>query len=245
MRALPSVSICAPAYDEEQAIEGFLDDCWDALEGDGARARLDYELLVVDDGSRDGTLARLERRARDWPRLRVLEHGENKGIAAAWRTLYLAASKRYAFLIGSDGQWRCADLWPMLDAYRRGADVVIGVRRDKRAVYTPARRLLSAGYRLATRALFGVDLRDAGSLKLAPREVFAVDLVSDSVFADAERMLRAVRAGMRLDFVPCAFHPRRGGVATGARPAVVARAARDLVRTFVELRLRADRTRPS
>jgi glycosyltransferase involved in cell wall biosynthesis len=238
LRPLPGVSICAPAWNEEANLTAFLDDCRAAL--DGGPAPLDYEVLVLDDGSRDRTGAILDERAADWPALRPLRHASNRGIAASLRTLYAAATHPYVFLIGADGQWRCADLWPMLDAYRAGADVVVGVRRDKAAIYTPFRRAVSAAYRHLTRVAFGVDLHDAGSLKLAPRAVFARALVSDSVFADAERLLRAARAGQRLAFVPCEFHPRRAGVATGARPAVVARAARDLVRTFVALRLRAD-----
>jgi glycosyltransferase involved in cell wall biosynthesis len=236
LRPWPAVSICAPAYNEEGAIDAFVDDCFDALEGKGAAFALDYEVIVVDDGSRDRTYERLLARAASWPRLRVLRHPENRGIPAAWRTIYGASTKPYVFLIGSDGQWRCADLWPMLEAQRRGADVVVGVRQNKSRIYTPFRRVISRGYRLATRLLFGVDLRDPGSLKLAPREVFVTELVSDSVFADAERLLRAVRSGMTIDFVPCHFEPRRTGVATGARRDVVARAARDLVRTFAALR---------
>jgi glycosyltransferase involved in cell wall biosynthesis len=234
--SFPSVSICAPAYDEEGAIDGFLDDCWEALEGSFARAPLDYEVIVVDDGSRDGTHARLAARAAEWPRLRVLRHPENRGLGAAWSTIYAAASKELIFLVGSDGQWRCADLWPMLDEVVAGAGVVVGVRGNKEAIYTPGRRAVSRAYRLAVRALFGVDLHDAGSLKLGPREVFDRPLVSTGVFCDAERLLRAAREGRKLAFVPCSFHPRRTGRATGARRDVVVRAAIDLGRTFIAFR---------
>ncbi|GAC1352462.1 MAG: hypothetical protein NVSMB1_15570 [Polyangiales bacterium] len=241
MRDLPAISICAPAYNEEANLDLFLDDCYRALEGDGAQARLDYELILVDDGSQDGTFHVLQRRAAQWPQLKVLRHKTNQGIPTAWKTIYGAATKPYIFLIGCDGQWRCADLWRLIEAHREGADVVVGVRQNKRDIYTPFRRIISASYRLATQLLFQVDLQDAGSLKLAPREIFTAKLVSNSVFADAERLIRARRNGMTLAFVPCEFHPRRAGVATGARSDVVFRAAQDLVRSFVAIRFRESR----
>jgi hypothetical protein len=117
-----------------------------------------------------------------------------------------------------------------------GADFVIGVRSNKRDVYTPYRRALSWGYERIVRAL-GAPGGDPGSIKLARRELLHAAVAAEGVFAEGERVIRAARSGARVVEVPVEFHRRGAGKATGARRAVVVRAIVDAVRVTTSLTL--------
>jgi hypothetical protein len=83
-------------------------------------------------------------------------------------------------------------------------------------VYTPARRVISKAFNLLPRILFGARVEDAGSNKLGVREVFEYQLISRSVFFEAERIILAHRRGRRVEFVPIRFLSRTQGKAMGA-----------------------------
>ena len=84
---LPSVSVCFPAYNEEAAIADVLQEAHGLLSGSG----LDYEIVVCDDGSRDGTAAIVEDLVRRVPAIRFLKHPQNLGISATFEHLFSAA----------------------------------------------------------------------------------------------------------------------------------------------------------
>jgi hypothetical protein len=117
-----------------------------------------------------------------------------------------------------------------------GADLVVGVREDKRAVYTPYRRVVSYGYEAIVR-LLGSPVGDPGSIKLGRAAALRVPITSRGVFAEGERLIRATRAGYRIIGCPVPFHPRQSGKATGARTDVVARALLDAARVSASLTL--------
>jgi hypothetical protein len=108
------------------------------------------------------------------------------------------------------------------------------VRTNKRAIYTPYRRIVSWGYERIVRAL-GAPGGDPGSIKLARRELLDAAVASRGVFADGERVIRAARAGARVVEVGVEFHRRDTGKATGARRDVVAQAIVDAARVASSL----------
>jgi len=118
----------------------------------------------------------------------------------------------------------------MLEHLLAGADLVVGVRNNRREVYTVARRILSFGFNMLPRVLFGVTVQDAGSVKLGRREIFLFDLTSTSPFFEAERIIRASREGYQIDFVPIRFMVRSGGKASGSSWKNIRASVRDLFR---------------
>jgi hypothetical protein len=132
-------------------------------------------------------------------------------------------------LISADREWPMTSLVDMAGAAERGADFVVGVRVNKRAIYTPYRRIISWGYERVVRAL-GALAADPGSIKLARRELLHTAVTARGVFAEGERVIRAARSGARVVEVPVEFHRRETGQATGARHDVVAAALVDAVR---------------
>jgi glycosyltransferase involved in cell wall biosynthesis len=230
---LPSLSIVIPAYNEEGSIGATIEDALRV----GAGAASELEVVVCDDGSADATAAI----ARRYP-VRLVEHARNRGIEASMRDLYRAARGDWVFLMSADRQWPMEALVPMAAAAEAGADFVIGVRGNKREVYTPYRRALSWIYERIVRAL-GAPGGDPGSIKLARRALLDRPLVAAGVFAEGERVIRAARGGARVVEVPVPFHRRARGQATGARPRVVARALADAARVAASLALGWPRAR--
>lgn len=225
---LASLSIVIPAFDEAASIA---ETVADALEV-GARVTGKLEVLVCNDGSRDAT-GEIVRGIAD-PRVRMLDRAANRGIEASMRALYARAEHDWIFLMSADRQWPMTSLEPMASAAAAGADFVIGVRPNKREVYTPYRRVVSWGYERIVRGL-GAPGGDPGSIKLARRELLHAAVAARGVFAEGERVIRAARTGARVVEVPVDFHRRGAGKATGARRDVVTRALVDAVRVASSL----------
>ncbi len=225
-----SLSIVIPAYNESANIDTTVRDALRV----GGGVTDDLEVLICNDGSSDDTAALLDVLAADDPRVRVLHRRANRGIEASIRALYAAARGEFIFLMSADRQWPMSSLLAMKKGIDQGADLVLGVRRDKRAVYTLYRRVVSYSYERVVRAL-GAPGRDPGSIKLARADVLRLPVVSRGVFAEGERVIRAGRSGYRVVEVAVDFESRTGGKATGARSDVVVRAGLDVLRVAASL----------
>jgi len=226
----PSVSVCFPAYNEEPTIARVLEEASDRLSASG----IEYEILVCDDGSTDRTGAIVDEIAARRPGFRILHHPQNRGIRATFEHLYHEATKDFVFLNSTDGQWDTAVLFELLPLASNW-DVIIAARRQKH--YSVVRAFISWGFNLAPWVLFGVRTRDAGAVKLVRREIIRrFTLVSRSPFSEAERLVRAARAGYRITEHPTVTHPRERGRSRGASPALVAEALRDVARVWKALR---------
>jgi len=236
---LASLSIVVPAFNEAASIEATVDDALRI----GATVARELEVLVCNDGSRDETSAILAARAAKEPRLRVLDRVQNAGIEASMRALYANARYEWVFLMSADRQWPMTALIELAGAAERGADFVIGVRPNKRAVYTPYRQLVSWGYERIVKA-FGAPAGDPGSIKLARRELLNAAVAARGVFAEGERVIRAARSGAKVVEVSVEFQRRGAGKATGARRDVVVRALVDAVRVASSLTLGWPRPQP-
>jgi len=220
---VPSVSIVIPAFNERATIEAVLERSLAVLR----TCTPDYELIVMDDASTDGTWEIIERVQRAHPEIRAARHEVNRGIAATFEDLYRLATKEFVFLISGDGQFppetltRCA---PLLADF----DIVICRRTYKD--YTTYRHLISSCYRWLPRVLFGVDVVDPGGVKVVKREIITtVPVHSKSVFVEAERIICAVKRGYRLTTVDMIQEARKGGEARGARLNSVVHAGMDAI----------------
>jgi len=226
--AIRLLSVTFPVYNEEAAIAQVV------LEHAAVLARLgtvvlEWELVCVDDGSKDRTPEILRDLQSRVPQLRVI-HQENRGIFGAFTRAYQEARGSHIFMTGSDGQWPAENLEMLLPELLAGADVVVGVRTNRPEVYTVARRVISDLFNRLPLLLLGVRVEDAGSTKLGIREVFDYRLISTSSCFEAERLILAHRKGKRIAFVPIRFQPRSGGKATGASFKNIYLSAMDLLR---------------
>lgn len=221
------LSVVLPAYNEEANIEPVVRSCVAYLEG----RMPDYELLVVNDGSRDQTGAILNRLQSEFPRLRPLHHPQNRGYGAALRTGFDAAGKRFVFYMDGDGQFDISDLDHLLPLATDEDHIVTGFRIERRDPFV--RRLnakLFGGW--LVRIMLAVRVRDLNcAFKLIPKKVFErIVLESPGALINAELYGRAVRKGFGIKEVGVHHYPRPAGVQTGAHLRVIIRAFYDLFR---------------
>ncbi|HSH39482.1 MAG TPA: glycosyltransferase family 2 protein, partial [Chthoniobacterales bacterium] len=154
-----AVSVVVPLYNEEENVPILQAELTSALEG------LDYEIIFVDDGSSDATVARIAA----GPRIRVLQFVKNAGQSAAMYAGLHAANGRIAVLIDGDLQNDPADIAKLLAEIDRGADLAAGYRAQRKD--TLVKRLTSR-IANAVRSRFTKDgVRDTGcTLKAMRRE---------------------------------------------------------------------------
>ena len=222
------ISVTIPAYNEQDQIEPTVREALAVL----ARTPGNHEIVVVDDGSKDGTWDVLQGLAARHPQLHLVRHDVNRGLPAAMQTLARTARGRYVMLIGADGQCRMSEIPRLLAALERGHDLAIGVRRDKK--YTPYRKLVSFAYNALVALLWGRHFGDLGSIVMAKSSLWRqIPTHSDSAFAQAERILIAYRNGARIAQVPVEHHLRRSGVSSFSSPMSAVRALRDMLRFWL------------
>jgi dolichol-phosphate mannosyltransferase len=236
---LPGAWLILPTYNEAENVEPLVRAVLPQLASTG----LAHTILIVDDGSPDGTGAIADRLAAELPQLRVLHRPRKQGLGRAYLAGFEVALAGGADLIlemDSDFSHDPADV-PRLIAAAGAADLVLGSR------YVPGggvanwgivRRALSRGGSGYARLLLGVPVRDlTGGFKCFHRRVLeAIDL--EDVQADGygfqiELTYKAVRAGFKVTEVPIIFHERRVGSSK-----MTARIALEAVWKVPALRLR-------
>jgi glycosyltransferase involved in cell wall biosynthesis len=227
------LSFFFPAHNEEANLESLVEEALGSLPSLADR----FEIIAVDDGSRDRTPAIADDLARRHPDIvRVVHHPTNLGYGAALRSGFRAA--RFGLIAFTDGdrQFKVADVGRLTErlAAQDSPDVVVGYRL-KRAD-PPIRRWYARIYRLANRIFFGVRVRDIDcACKLFRREALTpICVASGGAFFTAELLVKLRFEGRTLAEVGVPHYPRTAGSPTGARPSVVFRAMRD----FWSLRLR-------
>jgi glycosyltransferase involved in cell wall biosynthesis len=191
---VPGLSVVLPAYNEEPNIVPVIEQALGCLD----KLAEEYEVIVVDDGSRDGTSEALRPLlAEHHPRVRLLRHDRNLGYGAALRSGFSRARYDYVFYTDADRQFDIAELEYLLPLTRE-YDAVVGFR-----VYrydSPTRLLASMVYNWIVRILFRVRVRDVDcSFKLFRREVIdKVTIECTDFFVDTELVAKARKWNFRI-----------------------------------------------
>ena len=226
----PSLTIVLPAFDEE-----------DALPLTVARVRAffaehvaDPELIIVDDGSRDGTPAVVDRLAAEHPEVVGLHLDRNRGMGAALQRGYAAASKQWVTMLPSDGQ---IDPYSLPDFFTRiretGADLVTSIYRNRE--YDAYRKGLSVGLRVLTAAIVGTRARTEGTYVVRRSVLHDLGAKSDSFMLTLEIPIRAMRYGYRVETIAIDVHDRVAGQSKATNYKRIAATFRELVALRVEL----------
>ena len=189
----------------------------------------DFELIVIDDGSTDGTGALADRLTGVIPRLTVHHHAINQGYGAALRTGFAVASKDYVMYTDGDGQFDLADL-SRFEPFIGSSEVMLGYRLHRK---DHAGRKLNAGlWTLVVRLVLGLSVRDLDcAFKVIKRSALdqALPLESSGAVISAELLLKLKRAGYRFRQIGVHHYPRLAGQPTGAKMSVILRACQELV----------------
>jgi len=220
-----SLSVILPAHNEEEAIAGTVHEVVDAL-ATWPWIR-EYEVIVVNDGSRDQTGAIVETIAAANRSVRVIHHSVNQGYGAALASGFEAVTKDLVFFMDSDGQFTIHDLeqfFPLMQEF----DAVLGYRVKRQDTWM--RKLNAWGWKILIGMVFGVYVRDVDcAFKLYRGEFFHEHrLETRGAMINAEILYKFTRAGYTYTQVGVHHLPRRGGRATGAKLSVIGRAFREL-----------------
>ena len=227
----PELSLVFPVFDEEENICPLLDSAV-AL---GRRLGRSFEIVVVDDGSRDESAGRIAAAKALHPEIRTVHHAANRGYGAALRSGLREARGALVFFSDADLQFDLDEVERLL-AHTGSFDIVAGYRAPRRDPW--GRHALAWGWGTLVNALFALGVRDIDcAFKLFRREVLdAIPIASLGAFINTEILVRARAAGFRIRQVPVTHRPRRAGQASGARPRVIARALLELATLYRELR---------
>jgi glycosyltransferase involved in cell wall biosynthesis len=197
----PDVSVLVPAKDEAENLPLFMELAAEAFAASGVR----YEVIVVDDGSVDGSWTVLEELRGRYPFLRAVRHRVRRGIADALRTGYLHAHGRVLVFYPADLQYRPEDIPRLVAPILSGdVDMVTGFKQGKYE-----KRFVSRIYNGLSRKLFQLPVRDLNSVKAYRREV----MDSIPIRPDWHRYMIAVAAaqGFSVTEIPVPLYARHAG----------------------------------
>ncbi len=187
----------------------------------------DFEVIVVNDGSTDQTASIIAAMSEKDQHIRLITHTVNQGYGASLVSGFAAATKELTFFMDSDGQFDIRDLakfFPFIAEY----DAVLGYRKNRQDTWI--RKLNAWGWKLVIDLVLGVHVSDIDcAFKLLHTEfLHTYPLETRGAMINAELLYKLKQTGCTYKEVGVHHLPRRSGQATGANPAVIARAFREL-----------------
>jgi len=228
---MASVSVFFPCYNEQGNVARTVENALRVLE----KLNADFEIIVVDDGSSDGTGRIADEIAGRDKRVKVVHHEHNLGYGAALRSGFASATKELVFYTDGDGQFdmnEMPSLLPLMEQW----DIVSCYRLNRRDTFI--RKVNAWAWTKLVCLLFGLKIRDVDcAFKLYKREIFdRIKLSSTGALIDAEILARAAGKGYRITQKGVHHYPRTAGAQTGAKLRVVLRAFKELFKLHHQIR---------
>jgi len=233
----PRLSLVFPAFNEADNLPALLASAVSI----GEELALDFEIVIVDDGSRDRSADLLAAWCTRDGRIRVLHHARNRGYGAALRAGLREARGELVFFSDADLQFELSEIRQLL-AHSDEFEIVAGYRAPRRDPWL--RRLIAGVWGGLMRTLFDLPVRDIDcAFKIFHRDVLdAIPIESIGAFVNTEILARARAAGFRIKQIPVSHRRRRSGRQSGAHPRVIARALIELAQLYAELHPRTRRS---
>ena len=244
MTALPAgnplvgaVSAFFPCYNDRDAIGKMVRDVHGALE----KLVDDFEVIVVNDGSRDDSLQVLQALAAELPALRIVNHEVNRGYGGALQSGFAAATKQWVFYTDGDAQYDAAEVDRLVAAVRADTDVVQGWKTGRGDPWY--RKVIGRTYHHVVKVLFSLHVRDTDcDFRLIRRDLLdKVQLRSTSGVICVEMMRSFEREHARFVQVGVSHYHRPHGKSQFFRLPAIARSARQLLELWWRLVVRGGR----
>ena len=218
-----SLSVFFPCYNEQENVERT------TLSAIRACERLvdDYEIIIVNDGSKDRTAAIADRLAAEHIHVRAVHNNPNLGYGGALQRGFREATKEWVFYTDGDGQFDFEELELLLPALEQ-FDIVSAYRLDRQ---DPLIRKLNAFcWGTLVNLAFGMRIRDVDcAFKVFPRALFdEIEMCSMGALIDTEILAKATYLGYRIGQLGVHHYPRTAGEQTGANLKVILRAFKEL-----------------
>jgi glycosyltransferase involved in cell wall biosynthesis len=228
---MESISVFFPCYNEQENMRRLYESADKVLRSLG----IDYEMIFVNDGSKDRTGEIADSIAASDPHVRVVHHPKNLGYGSALQSGFRAAGKDLVFFTDGDSQFDLDEMpkfLPLIEKY----DIVAGYRIDRREGLV--RKLNAWCWGTLVCFLFKMKVRDIDcAFKLFRRRIFdEIELRSTGALISTEILARAIGKGYTITQVGVHHFPRRAGAPTGAKLSVILRAFLELFRLHKQIR---------
>lgn len=219
-----SISVFFPCYNEEENVENTTRAALEHV----AKLSDDFEIIIVNDGSKDRTGEIADALAADISHVRAVHNNPNLGYGGALQKGFREATKPWVFYTDGDGQFDFAELEKLLPLATK-FDIVSAYRIKRSDPII--RKINGAAWTTLVNVVFGMWIRDIDcAFKLFPRKLFdEIEMCSGGALIDAEILARAKRKGYSVGQIGVHHYPRTAGEQTGANLGVILRAFKELM----------------
>jgi len=229
------LSVFFPVYNEEVNIERTVKRAKKVLR----EVIGEWEIVIVNDGSRDRSLEIAEKLASEDGRIRVINHLKNRGYGGAFKSGLYAAKYEWIAFTDADGQFDFGEITNFFEKQKKtGADLVIGYYKKRRVSKTVI--LTSKVWEALVWMMFGLRVRDIDcGFKLISKSVpeKLKNLESErGAFINSEFLIKAKKAGFKIVEIPITHYPRAGGNPTGRNLNVILNSFKDLFRLRLKIK---------
>ncbi|WP_320046876.1 glycosyltransferase family 2 protein [uncultured Ilyobacter sp.] len=226
-----SLTIFFPCYNEEANVEQVTRKAVEV----GRQVADDLEVLIVNDGSKDGTKEIADRLAEEIPEVRAVHNNPNRGYGGALQRGFREATKNWIFYTDGDGQFDLGEIprvLPLLAQY----DIVSCYRLDRKDPFM--RKANAFAWSTLVNMLFHIGVKDIdGAFKFYPKSfIDAIELHSTGALIDTEMLAKARNLNLSIGQVGVNHYPRTAGEQTGANLKVILRAFKELFKLYRQIK---------
>lgn len=225
------LSLVLPAYNEEANLPAVVSEALSVL----PTYFNDFEVIVVNDGSRDRTAEVARELGAQDARVKLVDLRQNQGYGGALRSGFAASTGDLVMFMDADRQFAISDI-SRLVPFIHSHDIVAGFRMERSDRLH--RRVFAETFNVSIRILFGVHMRDIDcAFKIFDGAMLrSINLTSSGALINTEIMAKARRQGARVQQVGVQHFPRTAGASTGGNPRVILKAMRDTPRLWWHMR---------
>lgn len=232
---IDKMSVFLPAYNEEANLKRTVKNVVDNLNKNVSK----WELIIVDDGSKDKTGKISDDLASKNKNIRVIHHNPNRGYGGAFKSGLYAAKYPWISFIDSDGQFDFSEIDRFISTQKKTkADMVIGFYKGRKVSFF--RKLNSKVWQTIVWMLFGLKVKDIDcGFKLISKDI--VDTIEPlqserGAFISSEFLIKSKKAGYKIVEIGVEHYPRKQGEATGAKLDVIIQSFIDLFTLWQKLK---------
>jgi glycosyltransferase involved in cell wall biosynthesis len=234
-KLIDEISVFLPAYNEAENIKPVILRVKDVLE----KVADTWEIIVVNDGSKDKTAEILSNLSEKDKRIRIITHLENRGYGASLRSGFYASKYKWIAFIDSDGQFDFVEIDKFIEKQKdTGADLVIGYYKERKV--SLSKKITSKVWEMFVYILFGLKVQDIDcGFKMISKKVIETipHLESErGAFITSELLIKAKRSKFKFAEVPITHYPRTKGEGTGRKLNVIIKSFVDLLKLWKKLR---------
>lgn len=234
-KLIPALSVFFPTYNEEANIAGVVAKAKETLE----TIADNWEIIIVNDGSTDGTAQVAEKLSKEDKRIRVVTHSPNRGYGAAFKSGFYSAKYPWIAFTDADGQFAFSEITNFIAKQQEtGADLVIGYYKKRQV--SKFKIITSKMWEFAVWLLFGLHVKDidCGFKFVSKRVIDTIPKLESErgAFISSEFLIKARKYGFKIVEIPVTHYPRVAGKGTGRNLNVIIKSFIDLFRLWRKLR---------